>query len=196
MLKLPYPSLMLAGFAACALAACDTGAGGGAQDAAATAPAGENNFGGILDRSFAGETIPQVEVIDPSGTTLALAETAGAPVLLNLWATWCPPCVHEMPLLDELAGTTQGELRVLTVSMDLRGAEVVDPFFEERDFAHLPRWMDPQNDLAVEFGGGAPLPLTILYDAEGREVFRVIGAYDWASEEARAAISEGLAQSL
>lgn len=195
MLKLPFPSFVLGCLAAGALAACDTGVNHEAQGVQGSASAEPHVFAGTLDRTLAGEAMPAVELIDPAGTTLALSETAGTPVLLNLWATWCAPCIHEMPLLDELAGTMQGELRVLTVSMDLRGAEVVQPFFEERDFQHLPRWMDPANALAGEFGGGAVLPLTILYDAQGREVFRVIGDYDWASEGARAAIREGLAQS-
>jgi len=114
-------------------------------------------------------------------------------VLLNLWATWCAPCVVEMPLLDGLAGDLDGEVRVLTVSEDMKGAEAVVPFFEGRELDNLPRWMDPQNDLAVAFGGGAALPLTVLYDGEGREVWRVMGAYDWSSAEAREEIAAGLA---
>lgn len=194
MLKLPFPSLILASLAACALAGCDTGADDAAQGTADAGSIGEHSFIGALDRSLAGESMPEVEVIDPSGTRLALHKTAGTPVLLNLWATWCAPCIREMPLLDELAGEMGDDLRVITVSMDLRGAEVVEPFFEQRDFQHLPRWMDPQNVLAAKFGGGAVLPLTVLYDAQGREVFRVIGDYDWASEDTRAAIVESLAQ--
>ncbi|MBB5731117.1 thiol-disulfide isomerase/thioredoxin [Altererythrobacter atlanticus] len=148
---------------------------------------------GTIDRSFAGETIPAVTVTDPAGTTLALDQTGGKAVLLNLWATWCAPCIEEMPLLDELAGDLGEDVRVLTVSEDLKGAEAVEPFFEQRGFANLPRWMDPDNDLAIEFGGGAVLPLTVLYDAQGKEIWRVVGAYDWSGEEARAEIEAALA---
>ncbi len=137
--------------------------------------------------------MPAVELVDPEGARLALDNTRGTPVLLNLWATWCAPCVIEMPLLNTLAEDMAGELRVLTVSEDMKGAEVVVPFFEARELDNLPRWMDPQNDLAFSFGGGAALPLTVLYDAEGREVWRVIGGYDWASAEAREEIEAGLA---
>ncbi len=118
----------------------------------------------------------------------------GEPVLLNLWATWCAPCVVEMPLLDELAADMAGELQVVTVSEDLQGAVAVVPFFEERDLPNLPQWLDPNNALAASYGGGAVLPLTVLYDAQGKEVWRVMGGYDWASEDARAAIEEGLAE--
>nr|WP_241557193.1 TlpA disulfide reductase family protein [Croceibacterium ferulae] len=159
-----------------------------ASQAAAPAPTG------TIDRSFAGRIMPAADLIDPDGATLSLADTRGQPVLLNLWATWCVPCVTEMPLLDDLAGDYDGRLRVLTVSEDMQGAEKVVPFFEERGFANLPRWMDENNDLAVAFGGGAALPLTVLYDAQGREVWRVMGGHDWADAPARQAIDHALAQ--
>jgi len=67
---------------------------------------------------------------------------------------------------------------------------VVVPFFKARDLPNLPRWMDQQNDLAFAYGGGAVLPLTILYDGNGNEVWRVIGAYDWSSAQAREEVLE------
>ncbi|WAT17803.1 TlpA disulfide reductase family protein [Aurantiacibacter sp. MUD11] len=176
------------------LAACDNGGEEAVQENAALSPESATiELTGILDRSFVGEEVPQVTVTDPAGAQLALAEV-GEPMLLNLWATWCAPCVVEMPLLDELAVDLAGRVRVVTVSEDLRGAEVVEPFFAARDLPNLPRWLDEQNDLAFSFGGGPVLPLTVLYDAEGKELWRVIGAYDWGSEEARAAIEEALAE--
>ncbi|WP_328597948.1 TlpA family protein disulfide reductase [Croceibacterium soli] len=162
------------------------------NSAAAKADATAEELTGTLDRSHAGEPIPAVTVTDPSGASLVLAETRGKPVLLNLWATWCAPCVTEMPLLDQLAADLGDEVRVLTVSEDMKGAELVTPFFAERDLPNLPQWMDPKNDLAFAFDGGASLPLTVLYDAEGKEVWRVLGGYDWSSAEARTLIEEAL----
>ena len=174
------------------LAACDTGGEGPAQESEAVGgDSAAEALTGTLDRSFAGEAMPEVTLVDPDGAQLALGDPGG-PVLLNLWATWCAPCVVEMPLLNELADDLDGQVRVLTVSEDLRGADVVVPFFEERDLPNLPRWMDPQNDLAFAYGGGAVLPLTILYDGEGREVWRVIGAYDWSTASAREEVLEAL----
>lgn len=193
MLKLRAPSFVLPLALAGLLAACDSGAPDAAQESAQDdmQQGGEEEaFTGAVDRSLAGTQMPVVTVIDPQGVGLNLRETKGEPVLLNLWATWCAPCVVEMPLLDDLAGELDGQLRILTVSEDMKGAEVVMPFFEDRKFAHLPRWMDPTNDLAFAFGGGAVLPLTVLYDAEGKEVWRIAGAYDWGSEEARELVLE------
>ena len=182
--------LALACLAAGLLWGCDTDADKAAQEKAGADGASETiALTGTLDRSFAGESIPEVTLTDPDGAQLALSDLDG-PVLINLWATWCAPCVVEMPLLDELAADLEGQVRVLTVSEDLRGAEVVVPFFETRELSNLPRWMDQQNDLAFSYGGGAVLPLTILYDSEGKEVWRVIGAYNWASAEAREAVLE------
>ncbi|MBT8389863.1 MAG: TlpA family protein disulfide reductase [Altererythrobacter sp.] len=148
---------------------------------------------GEIDCSFAGELMPTVNVTDPDGAELNLGALQGQPVLMNLWATWCAPCVVEMPMLDELAELKAGELRVLTVSQDMRGAEAVVPFFEDRDFTHLEPWLDPANDLGVSFGGSGAMPLTVLYSAEGQELFRVAGGYHWNSEEAIAAIDDALA---
>ncbi|MEN7535755.1 TlpA family protein disulfide reductase [Aurantiacibacter flavus] len=181
------PELLVACLAAL-LAGCDTGAEPDTQ--AASTEATDTTLTGTLDRSLAGDEVPVVTVRQPDGTELALAETDGQPFLLNLWATWCAPCVIEMPLLDDMADELGDTVRVITVSEDLRGAEAVKPFFADHDFAALEPWMDPDNALAFAYGGGAVLPLTILYDAEGKEVWRVIGAYDWSTAEAREAVLE------
>ena len=186
---------VFAAAAACCVAACDNGGEDAAQgNVAPPLESGTIELSGTLDENYAGESIPEITVVNPAGEELVLSEV-GEPVLLNLWATWCAPCVVEMPLLDELAADLQGQVRVLTVSEDMRGAEVVEPFFAERDLPNLPQWLDPDNTLAFTFGGGPVLPLTVLYDAEGNELWRVIGAYDWGTEEARAMLLDALAAS-
>ncbi len=136
--------------------------------------------------------MPELRFEDAAGNTLALADLKGKPVLLNLWATWCAPCVVEMPLLDELATELGDEVKVLTISQDIRGAEVVTPFFAERNFENLEPWLDPEADLAVQFTQGGLMPTTILFDAEGKELFRVAGDYEWNSEDAIAEIREAI----
>lgn len=147
---------------------------------------------GEIDRSYVGELMPTLNVSDLQGRTLNLGALQGQPVLLNLWATWCAPCIVEMPTLDDLADEFGDRLRVITVSEDLQGAERVEPFFAENKFRNLEPWLDPENELGFAFDG--VLPVTVLYDASGREVFRVAGGYDWSSEEAQAAIEEALAE--
>lgn len=177
------------------LSGCDRQSGDEAQPQGPQAGA-ENgsDLVGLIDRTFAGSAIPAVTLTDPSGAMLNLGKGDDRPILLNLWATWCAPCVVEMPLLDDLAAELGDDVRVLTVSEDLQGAKSVVPFFETHDFANLPQWMDADNNLAFAFGGGAVLPLTVLYSADGEEIWRVIGGYDWGSEEARAMIAEASAE--
>lgn len=187
-------SIAFVSLAALSLAACDSGAGDAAQESAANAPSSEAlpppQLPGQVVRAFAGTELPAQTFADPEGRTLDLA-TIDQPVLVNLWATWCAPCVAEMPALDTLAGEMEGKLKVLTISQDAR-PELVPPFFAERGFKHLEQWLDTENELATAFTDGGVLPVTILFDAQGREILRVAGGYEWDSEEAIALVSEAL----
>lgn len=156
-----------------------------AAPAAAPLPAAGSPAGKV-DRSHKGEAAPTVSFADPSGKPTTLASFRGKPVLVNLWATWCAPCVAEMPTLDALAGT--GAVRVVAIAQDLQ-SEKVAPFFAARKFAHLQPYQDPK--LGLSTGMGASLPTTILYDAGGREVWRVTGGFDWASPQAKVLVAEG-----
>lgn len=173
------------------LAGCDRAGAPPAQPADTVAGDGAVLAGEVV-RDHAGTRLPALTVTDPQGRTLDLAAIDG-PVLINLWATWCAPCVVEMPQLDALAGQLDGEVRVVTVSQDLRGAEAVTPFFARRGFARLEPWLDPETELSARFSPEGQLPLTILFDGDGREVLRVAGGYAWDSEGAIATIREALA---
>ena len=145
----------------------------------------------MVERKFAGTLLPAMTFADPAGKTLDLGAQDG-PVLVNLWATWCAPCVVEMPQLDALAGELEGEVRVITISQDIRAGEVVTPFFAEKGFTRLEPWLDPETQLSAQFSPEGVLPLTILFDGSGKEVLRVAGGYEWGSPEAAAMIRDAL----
>lgn len=169
------------------LAACDREPAPDAQEQGELEGA-KPDLVGTVDQSHAGELMPAVLLKDPAGKQINTGALQGGPVLLNLWATWCAPCVVEMPMLDELAGEYEGAVRVMTVSQDMQGAEKVEEFFAANDFENLQPWLDPENTLGFGIGGGV-LPTTVLYDSAGREVWRVVGEYDWSGAEAREAIN-------
>ncbi len=146
---------------------------------------------GKLDRSHAGEMAPSAAFEDPDGAPASLADFRGRPVLVNLWATWCAPCIAEMPTLDRLAARESGRLHVLTVSQDLDGREKVESFFAKQGYRNLETWLDPQMALMTGLKADT-LPTTILYDAQGREVWRVIGMEDWESGRAALLLKQGL----
>lgn len=142
---------------------------------------------GEADRSHKGEPAPALAFKAPDGKPTTLAAFRGKPVLLNLWATWCAPCVREMPSLDATAAALDGKVQVFAVSQDMDTAKVA-PFFADRKLARLTPYADP--DLGLSLHYKANLPTTILYDAQGNEVWRVLGALDWTGEKARALIAE------
>jgi thiol-disulfide isomerase/thioredoxin len=154
----------------------------------APAPKAEPMKAGAVDRSRAGTAAPGTTFEDQDGEKVSLAEFRGKPVLLNLWATWCAPCVKELPTLDTLQSREGERLKVLTVSQDLEGRAKVEAFLEKGKYRTLEAWLDPEMALMSDLGVTS-LPTTILYDAEGREVWRVAGDKDWAGPEAAKLLS-------
>jgi thiol-disulfide isomerase/thioredoxin len=143
---------------------------------------------GTLDISQRGKPAPADMFLDPDGKPVALAAFKGRPVLVNLWATWCAPCVAEMPQLDGIALRAGDRLKVLTVSQDRAGVDI-GPTFAKGGFKRLERYRDPESKLGFAFATGM-LPTTVLYDAQGKEVWRVIGAMDWNGRRANTLLSE------
>lgn len=129
----------------------------------------------------AGETAFQLE---DDGGTRTLAEYRGKLVLLNFWATWCAPCRVEMPHLSTLQAELGGpDFEVLTIATGRNSPSGIKAFFDDIGVDNLPRHQDPRQALAAEmavFG----LPITVILDREGREIARLRGDADWASQSA------------
>ena len=137
--------------------------------------------------------VPDVAFVEDGATDRTLGDFRGRGVVLNFWATWCAPCVHEMPALDHLRAELADEgVDVLALSSDFGGAKVVERFYAKNDIANLPVLNDTRGRLAQAFGLKG-LPTTILIDAEGREVGRVVGPAEWAEEEVAQFLSDCLA---
>lgn len=152
----------------------------------------EKPFKYTVDRSKAGTAAPDFAFAGAAGSDSTLQDFAGKPVLVNLWATWCTPCVAEMPTLDRVAATYAPRgLQVLTISQDQGGADIAG-FFAKQKLQKLKPWLDAENKFGFFYATGM-LPTSVLYDAQGKEVARVIGAMDWEGEEAKALIEEALA---
>lgn len=148
---------------------------------------------GTLDISQRGKAAPDVTFTDPDGKTTSLAAFKGKPVLVNLWATWCGPCVVEMPTLDALAAREKDRLVVLTVSQDMQDLDKIKPFFDQKGFKTIAPFTDKENNLGFSYMTGV-MPTTVLYDAQGKEVWRMIGGMDWDGSRASALMEETLAK--
>ena len=130
---------------------------------------------------------PVLSFRDASGAEMRLSDYHGKVVLLNVWATWCPPCIAEMPTLNRLQERRGGaDFEVVTISLD-RTALEAKAFLEDAGLSSLSAWHDETYRLngAARLPG---LPTTILYDRAGREVARLSGEAIWDSPEALALI--------
>jgi thiol-disulfide isomerase/thioredoxin len=123
---------------------------------------------------------------DANGRPVDVAAFRGKVVVVNLWATWCAPCVAEMPTLAALQRAYPDTVAVVTVSMDveerLPNARSFIGVHEPLALYHDPRFAIP-SELKVQ-----GMPATLVYDRQGREVARVLGEATWDSPEARALI--------
>ena len=137
-----------------------------------------------------GAEVPEIHFTLPDGAARTLRDYAGQGIVLNFWATWCVPCVEEMPALAKLAGLLEGtKVAILPLSSDRGGAAAVEKFYREKGIEGLPVLLDPRGDAARAFGARG-IPTTVLIDAQGRERGRIEGAADWADPDAVAAVKE------
>lgn len=120
-----------------------------------------------------------------TGTIGTLSDYRGRVVLVNLWATWCAPCVREMPSLDRLqAYYDPADVLVMPISLDRGGAFQVRRFYGEHDLNRLEIFLDP-GMTGMRMLGARGVPATILVDRMGREVGRMEGAAEWDAPEVR-----------
>lgn len=126
---------------------------------------------------------PVAEFQDADGNSVSLLDFGGKLVLLNIWATWCVPCVAEMPALDRLQAELGDEgLVVVAVSVDLQGAAVVRPFYQKLGIKNLGIYLDPKSEYTHLLGADA-VPSTLLF-SKGLFVGKLIGNAAWDSPEA------------
>ncbi len=127
------------------------------------------------------------------GAMISLADFRGKAVLVNFWATWCAPCLKELPSLDELEGRFGGrKFEVVAIAADPKGPQAAQVFLDRLEIKNLKLYADPRLTMAMSVGGADVLPVSILYDARGREIGRLIGEADWASPEAARLIQSAL----
>ncbi len=132
---------------------------------------------------------PLAAVENEAGKTIDLAATLkGKVVVLNFWATWCAPCIVELPTLDKLqAELGSDKFQVVVVSVDLKGMDVVGPFWADKGYKNLAIRLDRRGKMMRDFVTRG-LPTTFLIDREGNLVGYLEGHADWASPAAKALV--------
>ncbi|WP_339947357.1 TlpA disulfide reductase family protein [uncultured Albimonas sp.] len=136
-------------------------------------------------RETPGEPI-EAEFVNENGASASVAEFAGKVTVLNLWATWCPPCLKEMPSLNNLQAALEGSgAQVVTVAVQSGGRAKAKDFLKEKMLYQLSAYADERNALPREVGI-LGLPTTLILDPQGREIARVQGDAEWDAPEAEA----------
>lgn len=121
-----------------------------------------------------------VTFYDAAGAAVTLESFKGQVVLVNLWATWCPPCIAELPALDQLqAKLRDAGLKVVPISMDRKPVEEVAAFLAARHVEQMELYMDTDRDIARKWAYAA-LPVSYLIDRDGQVVEVFMGPRAWA----------------
>jgi thiol-disulfide isomerase/thioredoxin len=196
---------VLAGLAAGVAAVYGIGGGGGNREsascpgaaavAARIAPLAKGEVAAVNVQSTP-KPLPALAFLRPDGSKATLADYKGRTVLLNLWATWCAPCRHEMPALDALQQALGGaDFEVVAVNIDTRNVEKAATFLDEVGVKTLVRYADPTAGIFQDLkkaGKAVGMPTTILIDKDGCELANIAGPAEWAGADAKAMITAAL----
>lgn len=139
---------------------------------------------------------PELAFNGPDGAPITLAAFRGRTVLVNLWATWCPPCLHEMPSLDTLQGELGGpDFSVVAINIDTRHLDKPKHWLAKKKITRLAYYADPQAGVFQAMRAARKvegMPVSMLVDPQGCELALLQGPADWASADAKALISAAL----
>lgn len=181
--------LLLISCALLALAACQKAS----EPVSNRSAAGPPMVVKAADYAHKGTAAPTATFTDASGKVTSLKAFVGKPTLVNLWASWCAPCVKELPTLDRLARAHAGALNVVAISQDTGPHASVEAFLKTHAITTLSAYQDQKMALSGALDAQV-LPTSVLYDASGKEIWRYVGDQDWTSPEAARLIDEAAAQ--
>ena len=129
------------------------------------------------------QDVANIQFNTEDGRSLNLEDFRGKTVLINVWATWCPPCVKEMPTLDRLqAKLGSDSFEVIALSIDRAGAPAIRRFFDKTGVENLAVYVD-KTMLSATALRAIGLPATILINEEGKEIGRLMGPAEWDTPE-------------
>ncbi len=162
------------------------------QEKEAFVPAGvpkstEEAFGrqfNNLQRASEPKRLPDDAFLDKKGQKIRMVDFGGKPTLVNLWATWCTPCVVEMPLLDKFAEHYRDQLNVVAIALEQKTPAEIGAFLEKRQLGNLAVFVDGSGNFGKNLGIRG-IPTSFLIGSDGLILYRFEGEADWTSPESQ-----------
>ena len=146
-------------------------------------------FLGLLDLTRAGQSAPDIQFLDGQGQRMTLRDFTGTALVVNFWATWCAPCIAEMPALDRL---NQGLLptggQVIAINTDF-DPDAAQAWLQDNQIMGLEAFFDDTGNAFFDAGGGG-LPYSLIIDAQGMIVAEIFGDAPWDTPAALAYVRE------
>lgn len=153
-------------------------------------PAFANSANKFSEREmYDAKDVPDTNFFNVKGEEINLAHFKGKTIILNFWATWCGPCIEEMPALDKLQSQLNDNYVIIAISEDFKGLEKVEQFYNDEKIVHLGKYTDKKNHLMNAFKVIA-LPTTIIINKDMKEIGRISGYVDWSVPNAREFINQ------
>ena len=131
---------------------------------------------------------PDLKFKDEDGRTISLSSLNGKVVFINFWATWCPPCIHEMPSINELKQSFKNNENIVFLMVDVDNKMEKSLAFMEKNRYDLPVYV-PTSNIPPNYLGGA-IPTTVILDKSGDMIARIEGGRDYTSPEIIKALNE------
>lgn len=127
--------------------------------------------------------LSKVEYLNVAGDKQSLAAFEGELLVINFWATWCPPCIKELPSLSRLQKLVGDKgVRVIAISEDFGGIDKPREFLAQRGLSNLTLLLDDDKGTGFRSLGGRGLPSTLIVNSDNREVARLVGTAEWDDE--------------
>lgn len=140
-------------------------------------------YGAAAEEKRAAPTLADFQVEDAAGIVYKLPSIKGRLTVLHFWATWCVPCVKELPELNTVQMRYPESLRVVAVAEEADDAATkAKQFLAEHNIAYLPLFLDPKGT-ALQAAGIKGLPATLFFDREGALIKRIDGPAEWSGKE-------------
>ncbi len=125
------------------------------------------------------KTLPDVPLHLPDGKIVRISDFEGTPTLVNMWATWCAPCVVELPSLEKLSGLYKGRLNVIAVALEEKPPAEIAAFLEKRAMGDFAAHVDLTGEFSENLGLRG-IPTSFLIGSDGQILYRFEGDADWA----------------